>query len=66
MTTGSSSTTNDDDALEAEINRPDCDWCESTIHRLNGDVEKELCARCLGKAKCGWAPDKEERSPGEA
>ena len=36
-----------------------CDWCESKIQRLNGDVEKNLCATCLGKAKCGWAPDKD-------
>ena len=38
---------------------PDCDWCENKIQRLGGDVEKDLCAKCLGKAKCGWAPDKD-------
>jgi len=36
-----------------------CDWCENRIQRLDGNVEKNLCARCLGKAKCGWAPDKD-------
>jgi hypothetical protein len=38
---------------------PDCDWCENEIQRLGGNVEKDLCATCLGKAKCGWAPDKD-------
>ena len=38
---------------------PDCDWCENKIHRLGGEVEKDLCAKCLGKAKCSWAPDKD-------
>jgi len=36
---------------------PDCGWCENKIQRLGGDVETDLCAKCLGKAKCGWAPD---------
>ena len=38
---------------------PYCGWCESEIQRLGGNVEKNLCAKCLGKAKCGWAPDKD-------
>ena len=37
----------------------DCDWCENKIQRLGGNVEKDLCGTCLGKAKCGWAPDKD-------
>lgn len=38
---------------------PDCDWCENEVRRLNGNVEIELCATCLHKGQCGYAPDKE-------
>jgi len=38
---------------------PHCDWCGNKIQRLNGNVDKNLCATCLGKGKCGWAPDKD-------
>jgi len=38
---------------------PDCDWCEGEIHRLNGNVDIDLCATCLHKGQCGYAPDKD-------
>jgi len=38
---------------------PDCGWCEDKIQRLAGNVDIELCATCLHKGQCGYAPDKD-------